>query len=163
MRPLTSRQEAFCQYYAKGMSGADAARRAGYAEKTARSQAGRLLSKDDIRARIAELMRGTVKRCNIDLDRVTQELQAVAFSDMKSFARWTDSGVVLVASNELKPEQSAAVEYVAETTSRDGTLQVRIKLHSKLRALEALIRCFELLDLQGRLEALEEGVKPHDE
>lgn len=42
---LTPQQERFCQEYAVDYNGTNAAIRAGYAEKTAASQASRLLKK----------------------------------------------------------------------------------------------------------------------
>ena len=52
---MTERQRRFCEYYAECSNAAEAARRAGYAQKTARSQGQRLLTKDDIQAYIKEL------------------------------------------------------------------------------------------------------------
>lgn len=53
---LTDRQERFCQEYIIDANATQAAIRAGYCEKTARSTGSRLLTKADIRARIDELM-----------------------------------------------------------------------------------------------------------
>lgn len=55
--PLTSRREMFCRVYVACGNAADAARRAGYAEGSARQQGWRLLDDDAIRARIEELWR----------------------------------------------------------------------------------------------------------
>jgi len=52
---LNARQEAFCRHYVLGASAAAAARQAGYAAATARSQAWRLLQQAAVQARIDEL------------------------------------------------------------------------------------------------------------
>lgn len=60
MRPLTQRQEAFCQAYILFPNGATAARTAGYAPKSARSQASRLLARPAVAARLRSLRREMV-------------------------------------------------------------------------------------------------------
>ena len=54
-RPLTARQERFCQAYVLCPSAARAARRAGYAETSARQQGWRLLTTRRVRARLADI------------------------------------------------------------------------------------------------------------
>ena len=54
-RPLTRRQERFCQAYVVYGSAAKAARAAGYSERSARQQAWRLLHTGRVRARLARL------------------------------------------------------------------------------------------------------------
>ena len=48
-----------------------------------------------------------------------------------------------------------AIESVATTTSKTGEPQLRIKLHSKLKAAELLIRIFEIQETELRLAELE--------
>ncbi len=61
MSDLSTRQERFCQEYASGASGAEAARRAGYSPRGADVQACRLLAKANVKARVAELQAETAK------------------------------------------------------------------------------------------------------
>ncbi len=61
MSDLSPRQERFCQEYASGASGAEAARRAGYSPHGADVQACRLLGKARLKARVAELQAATAK------------------------------------------------------------------------------------------------------
>ena len=51
---LTTRQAAFVDHYVVCRNGAEAARRAGYSEKTARQIATENLSKPDLQAALAE-------------------------------------------------------------------------------------------------------------
>ena len=55
MGKLSPKQEQFCLEYIQDSNGHQAALRAGYAKASARMQASRMLSKDNIQARIAEL------------------------------------------------------------------------------------------------------------
>ena len=52
---MNERQKAFAEYFAASGNGAEAARRAGYSSKTARSQGQRLLTNADIQEYIEEL------------------------------------------------------------------------------------------------------------
>lgn len=52
---LSEQRELFCQNYVLTRNGADAARRAGYAEKHAQNQAYRLMQDEAVKARIEEL------------------------------------------------------------------------------------------------------------
>lgn len=52
---MTDRQKRFAEYYASCGNSAEAARRAGYSEKTARSQGQRLLTNADILAYVQQL------------------------------------------------------------------------------------------------------------
>ena len=59
---LTDKQEAFCYAYVELNNGTQAAIKAGYSKKTAREQASRLLSKVNIRSKIAELRKPEQER-----------------------------------------------------------------------------------------------------
>lgn len=52
---MTARQQAFCEHYAACGNAAEAARQAGYCERTARSQGQRLLTDVDIRRYVRRL------------------------------------------------------------------------------------------------------------
>tara|TARA_R110000744_G_scaffold46911_5_gene103550 strand:+ start:19349 stop:19750 length:402 start_codon:yes stop_codon:yes gene_type:complete len=65
---LSDQRELFCQAYTLTKNGADAARRAGYAEKHANNQAHRLLQYEDVKARIEELS----TEMTTDLDVITE-------------------------------------------------------------------------------------------
>ena len=79
-RALEPKQEAFCQEYLKDLNGTQAAMRAGYTDKpaTAKVQASRLLSNDNVVARIQALMDERLDRTRIDQDYVLTSLKVVA-------------------------------------------------------------------------------------
>lgn len=81
MNKLTPKQEAFCREYTVDKNGKQAAIRAKYSEKTAESQASRLLTKDKVRERIEELLKEAADRNDLTVDRVLQEMKNIAFLD----------------------------------------------------------------------------------
>ncbi len=73
---LTRRQKAFVDHYLTCRNGAEAARRAGYAEPSARITASKLLTKGNIQVALAEKEAEIKKITNIDKKRVVNELMA---------------------------------------------------------------------------------------
>ena len=78
---LNPRHARFAQEYLIDLNGAQAAIRAGFSKRTARSAAARLLTNADIRAAIDEAKLARAERTKITVDNVLQELARVAFFD----------------------------------------------------------------------------------
>lgn len=71
---LSAKQERFCREYILDYNGTQAAKRAGYSEKSAYSQAGRLLKNAEILARVRELQHEQVERLSVSADYVVLKL-----------------------------------------------------------------------------------------
>ena len=78
---LNPRHARFAQEYLIDLNGAQAAIRAGFSKRTARSAAARLLTNADIRAAIDEAKLARSERTKITADKVLEELARVAFFD----------------------------------------------------------------------------------
>jgi phage terminase small subunit len=156
---ISARQENFCREYSIDRNGTAAAIRAGYSKAAASQQASRMLANVNIKTRIAQLLDDSAKRQGATLDRVMGELATIAFANMSDFGSWESDSFTLRSSEQLSPEQLKAVESVAETSSKTGEPQLRIRLHSKLRALELLLRIHEMKEIEARLSAIEEALK----
>lgn len=139
---LSKAEERFCQEYIVDLNGTQAYIRAGHkvSASTARVSACRLLTNDNIQARMRELIFDRSKRTEITADKVIKELGRVAFSDMKEYATWDSNRVHLISSDGLTKDQAAAVESVKETRLSG----ISIKLFNKLSALEMLSKHFGL-------------------
>ena len=136
---MTPKQSRFVDEYLVDLNGARAARRAGYSERSAASQAYELLRNKTVAAAIVKAQAERAARTGITSDRVVIELAKVAFGDPRRLLSWGPGGVVLRESDELTEAEAALVSEVAETrTSTGGTR--RVKLHCKLTALTALGR-----------------------
>ncbi len=68
MSKLTAKQDLFCKEYLVDLNATQAAVRAGYSERTAKSQGARLLTNVDVAERIQQLMTERSKRVEIDAD-----------------------------------------------------------------------------------------------
>ena len=87
---LTGKQKAFINHYLECWNGTEAARRAGYSEKTARSMAYENLTKPHIRAEIDRRMKLMVMSADEAMLRLTQEAAASIgdFIDITPTGRW---------------------------------------------------------------------------
>lgn len=71
---LNAKQERFCVEYIQDYNGTQAAVRAGYSEKSAHTQASRMLKNDEVLARVRELQREQVERLAVSADYVVLKL-----------------------------------------------------------------------------------------
>lgn len=145
-----ARREAFCQEYLKDLNGTQAAIRAGYSRKTAGVQAGAILKRPDVKARVEELKAERAKRCGVEADAVLLELAKIAFSDPRQL--FDGSGSIL-SIQDLDDKTARAVASVeveelfegrGEDRSKIGVAK-KIRLWDKPKALELLAKHLGLL------------------
>src|ERR1043166_4571197 len=77
-KKLSARQQRFVELYLVSLNAAQAAKDAGYSEKTANREGSRLLSKVDIQAALATAQLARQKRTEIDQDYVLRGLKSEA-------------------------------------------------------------------------------------
>ena len=77
-----AKHEQFCQEYLVDLNRTQAAIRAGFSEKTASSQASRLLTKVNIENRIQALFNARVERTEISADEILRECRRIALADV---------------------------------------------------------------------------------
>ena len=80
-RKLTDKQERFVHEYLVDLNATAAAKRAGYAESSARQSGHRNMKNDDIKKAIAERRAARKKRTQVDQDRVIEGLLREAERD----------------------------------------------------------------------------------
>lgn len=85
----TAKKALFVQEYLVDLNATQAAIRAGYSEKTARSQGQRLLTNVDIVTAIAKAKKERADRLEISQDRVALELARVAYADIRKLFKET--------------------------------------------------------------------------
>ena len=82
MAELNAKQEMFCREYIVDLNATQAAIRAGYSEKTANNQVGRLLVNVGIQARIEELKAARNEEVKIDANYVLKRLVEIDSMDV---------------------------------------------------------------------------------
>ena len=149
---LTPRQERFIAHYLVLGKGAEAARRAGYSPRSAASIADKLLHTPRVAAAIAEANAARAKSLAVAAIDVVKELARLGFSDMRKIADWDAKEVRLRRAAEVSPEDSAAIARITVNGKR-----VDIKLHNKVKALDALARHLRLFDKRHRYRDADAG------
>lgn len=145
MANLNEKQKRFVQEYMVDLNATQAAKRAGYSEKTAYSMGQRLLKKVEIQAALQKAKIDRQKRVEITADRVLEELAAIAFANGTDYATVNRNGLVrIIPTSDLSDEQRKAVASIKE-----GQYGTEVKTFDKLRALEMLGKHLGMFDNHG--------------
>lgn len=140
------KQEQFCQEYLADFNGAQAAIRAGYSVRTARTIAYELLTKPHIQARVQELQNRRNERADIHADAVLAEVKKIAFATIGNYVRKTPDGGIEADFTEADEAALAALDSIQIETKEIAAegenvvieRQVKFKLQPKLQALVKL-------------------------
>lgn len=163
---MNARQEVFCQEYLIDLNASAAAVRAGF-KGQANVVGSQLMSLPQVQARVAELMDLRAARVRITADRVLLELEKIAFGKMSDIARWNESGVSFLPSNEISRDADASIAEVSESTNQHGG-QLKIKRFDKVKALELIGRHLgmfkpdqtaQVLNVSGDLTVIQKDVE----
>lgn len=147
---LTDKQRVFVDEYLADneMNAAEAARKAGYAGKTA---APKLLANKEVQKEIGKRMRQRSERTEITADRVLQELASMAFVNLRTYVKEDGSFKDL---HEMTEEEAAPIESV--NRAWDGIKEEYIVLGysfwDKQWALEKLVQHLGMIDPRFKQE-----------
>lgn len=150
-RKLTPKQQKFVDEYLTDLNATQAAIRAGYSKKTARSIAVELLTKPNIAAEIERQRKKTQEKLEISREKVIAELAAIAFANGTDYAKITSvegqAAVAFTPTESLSPEKRKAIAGIKTTQSG-----IEVKTHDKLRAIELLGKYLGLFEQQKEVE-----------
>ncbi len=134
---MNHRQRRFVVEYLVDANCMQAAIRAGYSPRTAKSASHQLMLNPEISAAVGRAMAARAQRTGITVERVLEEYARLAFAELRAIARWSKDGLSLTAAASLTPEDAAAIAEIA--FDGDGKA-ISVRLHDKLAALAALAR-----------------------
>lgn len=95
------------------------------------------LAKPSVQAEIKKVTDASRTLAVISVDRITEELATIAFSDITNFTDFSAAGVALKNSQDIDEITVRALAEVKESSS-ETTTSVSIKLHDKVKALQLL-------------------------
>ncbi len=151
----SSRVEVFAREYVQDLNGARAAIAAGYAVKSAKVTASRLLTKANVKALVAELLKKKADKLDLSADKVLRELALMAFANMQDYIGVQQNGTAYVDLSKLTREQAAAIQEitteeftVGETEEEEARVvtKVKFKLSDKRGSLELLGKYLKLFN-----------------
>src|SRR3990172_3335237 len=123
----------------------EAARTAGYSEKTARQQGSRLLSDADIQAAIAE----RVNEMKIAADEVLLRMAAIARGSLGEFITVEGEVWYFDIKKAAEADKLGLLKKLKRTVKENGDETVEIELHDAQTALATLMRHLGLLGPAG--------------
>ena len=129
---MKARQERFVAEYLVDLNATQAAIRAGYSAKTARSQGQRLLTNADIQAAIQAAMGERQRRTGVTQDEVVEALAGIAFAEAGD-----DSDAVLKYSNKLKALELLGkhLGMFTDRVEQTGESTIRVVMDEEMREL----------------------------
>lgn len=137
---LTPKQKRFVDEYLVDLNATQAAIRAGYSKKTARSSGQRMLTNVDIADAIASAKKERSERTEITIDRVVRELARLGLSDVRKLFDHTGQ---LKSISELADDTAAMIASIDVSvvgSGEDSEVIKRIKLWDKNSALDKLMK-----------------------
>ena len=139
---LTPKQEAFVRAYLETGNASEAYRRAydvaaSTKAGTVEKRAAELLRHPKVAARVEAEQTKLAQRHEVTADRILGELASIAFADPGHYFEWGPKGVTVKAKDALTAEQRRVVGELSQTVTEGGGT-IRVKLHDKLGALNAL-------------------------
>lgn len=132
-------QRMFVHEYIVDFDAQEAGIRCGYTHKTATAFAKKCLASKPVQEAIAYELEQRRKRLHITADRIVEEYAKVAFAEYGDYADWNAGTVVIKAKNQIPRSKRAAIQSITETATPQSTT-MSLKLHDKLKALDALAR-----------------------
>jgi len=145
-KKLTVKQRKFIAEYIKTGNATQSAIAAGYSKATAYSIGQENLKKPEILKAVEKRM----KKFDVTVDNVVQELAKMGFANMLDYVRTTDQGDAFVDLSALSREQAAAIQEVTVEEYTEG----RGENKRDIRKTK-----FKLADKRGSLELLGKHLK----
>lgn len=108
-------------------------------ERSARSSATKLLTKNSVSERIAYLKSNLAKKLDIDNEWVIKQLAAIASANIKDVVSWNEHSTSLKPSDAIDDDTALAINEVSITYSEGNDSQMivnqKVKMSDKVRAL----------------------------
>lgn len=126
MAGLTPKQERFVAEYLVDLNATQAAIRAGYSAKTAKSIGQENLTKPDVAAAIAAAQKALAETHGVTVERIVTELCKLGFANMADYMRVDGEGTPRLDFGSLTRDQAAALqevtvdEFMAKTDGFDA-------------------------------------------
>jgi phage terminase small subunit len=134
---MTRRQRRFVEEYLIDGDAAAAARRAGYAARSAETYGRKLLRHAKVTAALAAAQGAAAERLDITAERVLRQYARIAFADLRRIGDWDGETFRPKPANALGDDDVAAI---AEMTFGGPGGRSRIKLYDRKWALQGLAR-----------------------
>lgn len=144
---MTPKQRRFVEEYLVDLNGTQAAIRAGYSQKTARTIAAENLAKPDIAAALSAAQEKRAGKVEVTAERVLREYAILAFADMAHYLRFDEQGQALLDWENMPKEATRAISEITQEEYMVGAgddarvvRRTKFKLHNKGGPLDSVAK-----------------------
>lgn len=138
---INEKQKRFVHEYLIDLNASAAALRAGYSKSKVQSRASQLLAMPGVKAYYLEKAKEIEAASAISAVQVIDEIAKIAFADIRKVIKWEDGKMIITDSEAVDEATGASIAEYSITHNKFGTIQ-RVKMHSKIQALDMLCRKF---------------------
>ena len=154
-RKLNPKQIKFIKQYLIHFNATKAALEAGYGKRKGKSSAHSIGWENLHKPAIAEAISRGLENSGLSLDRIKTELGKMVFGiNIKDFAPWLDGSKTL-AQLHADGVDTTHIESFSRTPNIEGVSRT-LKMHSKLRAFELLVRVCGMIEDVRRIKGGED-------
>jgi phage terminase small subunit len=141
------RHEKFCLEYSISLNATNAYKAVYGSPKGAENSASKLLGNPKVKARIKELSKKKEEKAEIKSFDVIKEIERIAKAKMIDVFQYSGGFLTIKSLEDIPEECQSAIESI-ETISlgEDKGVAMKIKFHSKIKALELLARHFGMFN-----------------
>ncbi len=136
-RKLTNKQRRFVDRYLVHLNAPRAAKEAGYSSRSARNQAHRMMTNDDISAAIESAMKERSERLKISQDDVLRMLVDLVESNIGEICFWEKNKILMRDLNEIPRERLSGIKKLSCRETSWGR-SISITMYDKVAALTLL-------------------------
>jgi phage terminase small subunit len=136
---LNPKQQRFADEYMVDLNATQAAIRAGYSARSARTQGCRMTTNDNIKNYLQGMLDERAERTKTAADRALEELEVIAHANIENYVRIIDDEKLSSALEGLSPAQMSVIREI-KIVGRGDDRRVQLKLYDKQSALRSLTR-----------------------
>ena len=139
---LTPKEKVYADTYLVNFNFAEAQRAVGF-KNTNKTHV--IVNRPHVKKYIEDQLEARSNRLSIDADTVVQELAKIAFAKLGDVLDFGPDGTSLRSLDDIPEAAQAAISEIIEVDGKNGK-GFRVKMHSKLAALEALCKHLNLYE-----------------
>lgn len=163
-RLKNAKHERFCQEYSKLLNATNAYKAVYGNSKGAENSASKLLGKDKVKERIAELCKRKEDKVETKAFDIVKELEAIAKARMIDVFQINGGTLTIKSIEDIPEECHVAIESIEVLSAGDDGTVTKVKFHSKIQALKLLGKHFGIFNDSIKVDipqSIEELIKSH--
>jgi len=144
-RRLSEQETVFVTEYVKSLNATYAVKKAKFETIAPEQYGSDLLRKPYIRDAVDNILNNLIPDKKALKKRLVDEIQKLAFSDIKNVSKWTAEEMTFIPSDELEDRESSTIQEISTEYTENG-VKKKMKLFDKPKAMDMLGKYLKLFD-----------------